>query len=249
MARLSDVVDFCNSLLKISEFQDYPGANNGLQVQNSGEIRRIAAAVDANGLTIRRAVQGQADLLLVHHGLFWGKNIPFAGPRVGNYGLLFAANLALYSCHLPLDFHREIGNNASLLRLLDLEYCRDVAFPHDFTVPVGATNRPREDFRNQLLGHFPGTKAMEFGSSTVEKVLVCSGGGGSAIASIESADFDTVVTGEAPRHFFDFAYEHGLNAYVCGHYATEVFGVKNLLERVAAEFRLPTLWIHEDCPL
>jgi dinuclear metal center YbgI/SA1388 family protein len=249
MAQLSDVVAFCNSLLKVSEFQDYPDAHNGLQVQNSGKVHRIAAAVDGNGLTIRHAIREGADLLLVHHGLFWGKNLPITGPRRENYKRLFAADLALYSCHLPLDGHREFGNNASLLQLLRLEYRRDFAAPHGFTMPIGAADRSRDDFRGQLLDAFPRTSAMEFGPPTVRNVLVCSGGGGRTIADLDPIGFDTVVTGEAPRHFFDFAYENGLNAYVCGHYATEVFGIKNLLDRVAGKFQLPALWIPEDCPL
>ncbi|MDR3117116.1 MAG: Nif3-like dinuclear metal center hexameric protein [Puniceicoccales bacterium] len=249
MARLDDAVAFCDAILSPGAFQDYPGSHNGLQVSNGGTLRRLGAAVDANALTIAGAIGEGVDLLLVHHGLFWGNALPFTGPRRELYAALLGSNLAVYSSHLPLDCHRELGNNAALLRILQLEHLGDVAVDRGFFLPLARAERPRDLFRGQILHHFPGARCLEFGPGEVRRVLVCSGAGGATIASMATGDFDAVLTGEAPRHFFDFACANCINAYVCGHYATEIFGVQNLARAVAAQFSLPWTWIGEDCPL
>jgi dinuclear metal center YbgI/SA1388 family protein len=251
MISLVEAVDFCDGMLSPERFRDYAGAHNGLQLQNDGTVRKVAAAVDANLLAIRGAIEAGADLLIVHHGLFWGKTLPLVGGSFEKIHDLMRNNVALYSSHLPLDCHPTMGNNASILRLLAMERCGEVVqADHDFPMPVGdGGGRGRDAFRRRLLELFPGTRAMEYGAAEIHRVLVCSGGGGDTIAAMESIPFDAVVTGEAPRHFFDFACENRLNAYVCGHYATETFGVENLARALATKFSIPFQWIGEDCPL
>ncbi|MDR2667769.1 MAG: Nif3-like dinuclear metal center hexameric protein [Puniceicoccales bacterium] len=251
MVPLQDVVDFCDKLLSVNEFRDYDRAHNGLQIENSGTIWKIAAAVDGSIGSMEAAIGCGANLLIVHHGLFWDNHIALVGRNYRKFQVPLAHDLAVYAAHLPLDCHGEIGNNASLLRLLSLKKCGEVIEKrHDFPMPVGdGGGIGRKSFSAKVLEHFPKAISMEYGPDSIGRVLVCSGGGGSSIASLQMIDFDTVITGEAPQHFFNFAVENGLNAYICGHHATEVFGVKNLAAAAAEKFSLPWQFIDDSCPL
>src|SRR6267154_4051200 len=120
-ASLSSIVRYCDESLRAGQVQDYEGAVNGLQVQNGGTVSRIAAAVDASAATARLAIEAKTDLLIVHHGLFWGPTHPWTGKRYEMLRLLLENNLAVYSSHLPLDAHPRLGNNARLCQLLRLQ--------------------------------------------------------------------------------------------------------------------------------
>src|SRR5436190_22450429 len=113
-ARLKEIVQHCDDILRTYDLKDFDGAVNGLQVENRGTVSRIAAAVDASLATVRLAIAAKADLLLVHHGLFWGPTHPWTGKRYELLDLLLRHNLAVYSSHLPLDAHPRLGNNARL---------------------------------------------------------------------------------------------------------------------------------------
>ena len=120
-ADLANLVRHCDRTLRTLEFDDYEGAVNGLQVANSGQVTRIAATVDATLATVKLAVAAGADLLIVHHGLFWTKPHPWIGPRYDLIRLLIENDLAVYSSHLPLDAHSRLGNNALLAAALELK--------------------------------------------------------------------------------------------------------------------------------
>src|SRR5690349_17288397 len=150
-AQLRDLVVYMDRLLRTEHFQDWDGAVNGLQVQNSGAVTRIAAAVDGSCSTIRLATERKADLLLVHHGLFWGRTHPWTERRYDMLRLLLDHDLAVYSSHLPLDAHPQIGNNARLCAALGLNQ------PKLFFVTKGqkiglrsATNIPRATLAARL---------------------------------------------------------------------------------------------------
>ncbi|HJO08713.1 MAG TPA: Nif3-like dinuclear metal center hexameric protein, partial [Verrucomicrobiota bacterium] len=119
--KLANIVKYCNSTLKPESFQDWPGAVNGLQVENRGTVSCIAAAVDASLATVKKAINSGADLLIVHHGLFWGATHPWTGNRYRLLKLLLDNNVAVYSSHLPLDAHPRLGNNAQLCRALGIK--------------------------------------------------------------------------------------------------------------------------------
>ena len=120
-AKLADIVAFhCNRTLKPESFEDWPGAVNGLQVENRGSVSLIAAAVDATPATVKKAADEGADLLIVHHGLFWVKLHPWTGNRYKLLRLLLDNNIAVYSSHLPLDTHPRLGNNTRLCRALGI---------------------------------------------------------------------------------------------------------------------------------
>ena len=117
-ASLAAIVRHCDHTLRTDRIKDYDGAVNGLQVENQGTVTRIAAAVDASLATVKLAVADGADLMIVHHGLFWSPSHPWIGKRYELLHLLLDNNLAIYSSHLPLDAHPKLGNNAQLCATL-----------------------------------------------------------------------------------------------------------------------------------
>src|SRR5437868_11593111 len=119
-ASLKEIVRYCDRILRTQTINDYDGAMNGLQVENDGTVRRIAAAVDGTVATVRLAIKERADLLIVHHGLFWNPTHPWTGKKYELIRLLLGHNISIYSSHLPLDAHRTLGNNAQLCRKLGL---------------------------------------------------------------------------------------------------------------------------------
>jgi putative NIF3 family GTP cyclohydrolase 1 type 2 len=123
-AKLADIVRRCQKLLRPETFTDWEGAVNGLQVENSGQVGRIAACVDASLATIKLAIAAGADLMIVHHGLFWSPTVPWTGPRREMLEQLVKNNLAVYSSHLPLDAHPRLGNNALLCAALGFKNLR-----------------------------------------------------------------------------------------------------------------------------
>src|SRR5512139_1376947 len=129
-ALLSAIVGHCDRLLRTETIQDYDRALNGLQAANRGKVRRIAAAVDATLATARLAAAGGADLLIVHHGLFWGQTSPWTGKRYELIRFLVKNDLAVYSSHLPLDAHPRLGNNSRLCSALGLKNLRPFFFSH-----------------------------------------------------------------------------------------------------------------------
>jgi len=117
-ASLSEITGYCDRVLRTSEITDWDGAVNGLQMANDGRVTRIAAMVDASLVTVKMAIAARADLLVVHHGLFWSKTHPWTGKRHELLRLLIENNLAVYSSHLPLDLHPKLGNNVLLAKEL-----------------------------------------------------------------------------------------------------------------------------------
>src|SRR5690242_21233609 len=129
-ASLAAIVKHCDSTLRTPEIKDYDGAVNGLQVENRGSVSRIAATVDASLATVNLAIAAKADLLIVHHGLFWSPRQPWTGKNHELLRLLMENNLAVYSSHLPLDAHPKLGNNAQLAAALGLKNLKPFFFSH-----------------------------------------------------------------------------------------------------------------------
>lgn len=117
---LPKLVAQCQAWMTPDRYRDYDRARNGLQVENRGRVRRIAAAVDASLATVRLAAEAGADLLVVHHGLFWSETRPWTGPRMALIRALLEADMAVYAMHLPLDAHPTLGNAALLARQIGL---------------------------------------------------------------------------------------------------------------------------------
>lgn len=245
---LTELVSYLDNYLGVREMPDYAEALNGLQVENAGHVTRIGAAVDLCEATVRLAAAQGVDVLLVHHGLFWGGLRPLVGPRQRRVAALVRHNIALYSAHLPLDRHPDVGNNPVLARALGVAL-RGEFGKHD-GVPIGVwgeLNAERVALQQKLatvLGSVP--RLMPFGPAAVRLVGIITGAGGSMIADAAAAGLDTYITGEGPHHTFFDAEELGLNVFYAGHYATETMGVKALAEHVGATFRVP--WVFLDHP-
>lgn len=250
MPKLSDLVAYCDRRTRRAAFKDSPGACNGLQVANSGRVTKIGAAVDAGLVPFQQAVTAGVDFLLVHHGMFWDMPRPLTGPVYARVATLVRGDCALYSSHLPLDSHPQIGNNALLARQLGLTARR--GFLPNEGGPIGriASSRlTRAALRAKLEKLYPRVTAIECGSAAPRAVAFCSGSGYGAISALIEEDVDTLVTGELREDVFNRAQEEKLNLYLCGHYATEVHAVQALAAELAAKFRLPWEFIATDNPL
>ena len=248
MASLSEIVTYVNQLLRVQEINDYPGALNGLQLENSGEVTHIAAAVDAHLPIVEKAIATNADLLLVHHGIFWGGLQPLTGSFQRKIKMALDHNLAILSQHLPLDAHPIYGNNALLGRDLGLDQGVP-AFPYKGT-SIGIRYEVAID-RDDLLARLNlvlggPVQLCPGGPKIIRQLGICSGGAGSEIAAVAALGCDTFVTGEGPHWSYTTAEELGVNLFYAGHYATETFGVKALATHLAARFGIS--WVFIDHP-
>lgn len=247
---LEAIVSYCDARVNRAGVPDFPGACNGLQFQNSGSVTKIGAAVDAGTFVFEEAARRGIDLLIVHHGMFWEAQNPVAGTIYTKFKTLFENNLAVYSSHLPLDAHREIGNNALLAKALGAEVLDWSLEYEGAQFAAICAGMPRARLAGILKKLFAGTfKAIEFGSESPAKIALLCGSGNSAMPALESLDCDTLVTGELKQEFFTVAQEKGFNLYPCGHYATEKFGVCALAAEVAEKFALSWEFIETHCPL
>jgi dinuclear metal center YbgI/SA1388 family protein len=242
---LVSVARHCDRLLRTDEFGDWEGAVNGLQVENRGTITRIAAAVDASCATVKLAIHAGADLLLVHHGLFWNPSHPWTGKRYELLRLLLENNLAVYSSHLPLDAHPRLGNNAQLSAALGLKKPRAFFLEKGrFIGRKAETRLPRGKLAERLgrvLGGAP--KLLACGPDVCRRIGIVTGGAGSELMRAAREGVDTFITGEGPHWTFALAEESGVNVFYGGHYATETFGVKALAAHLSRKFNVPWLFI------
>ena len=242
--QLNEVVSYQDSLLRIGEIAEYPNALNGLQVANAGGVSKIAAAVDACETVLRMAVGENADLLIVHHGLFWNGLAPVTGALWRKLHLALTHNLAIYSVHLPLDAHPELGNNALLCNALGLQGERKPFLDVGLQVesPIA-----RAELREKLEAAVGGPVHLAPGGPEMAgRIGVVTGGAGGEVGKAARDGIDTFITGEGPHWSYTAAEELGINLFYAGHYATETFGVKALAAHLAARFDLP--WVFIDHP-
>ena len=246
---LVELVTYLNEFLNIENFSDYPGAVNGLQVENSGQVGKIVACTDACQATIDAAVERGADLMVVHHGLFWGDGlVPLTDRNYRRISSLIAHDIAVYSAHLPLDAHPKVGNNVKLAEAIGLAISGGFAEFEGHEIGVwGELDLGREELSARLeksLGQPPFLIAA--GSERVRRVGILSGGGSAHIAEARDRRLDTFVTGEGQHYTYFEAEEWGLNVFYAGHYATETLGVRALASHLAEQFDLA--WEFIDHP-
>ena len=245
---LTRVAVCCDRLLRPGDFRDWDGAVNGLQVENQGRVRRIAAAVDASLATIRLAAAANADLLVVHHGLFWSPSHPWTGVRYRQLRLLLDRDIAVYSSHLPLDAHPRLGNSVQLCAALGLPRLKPF-FPHHGR-PIGFASTTRLSRKElverttRAVGNPP--RVIPGGPAVCRRIGVVTGGAGGELRQAVAEGIDTFVTGEGPHWTYALAEELGVNVIYAGHYATETFGVKALAAELSRRFRIP--WVFLDHP-
>jgi len=248
MASLGEIVSFTDRFLRIRDVGDWDNALNGLQIENSGRVTRIGAAVDVSTGVLTEAAKQEVDLLIVHHGLFWPGLQPVRGALRRQLRIAFENDVALYSAHLPLDIHTRVGNNAQLVAVLGLKSPRP--FLEEKGQPVGFKIRaslPRSELVRKLQKALNGpVKVFGFGPKQTRAIGVVTGAAGSEIYRVADEEIDTFITGEAPHWAAVAADEVGVNLLLGGHYATEVFGVRALAAHLSKRFRVP--WEFIDCP-
>jgi dinuclear metal center YbgI/SA1388 family protein len=238
---LFDIVAHLDDLLQTAAVPDYSGAHNGLQVENSGVVDRVAVAVDASAETIRKAVAAKCNLLIVHHGLFWDGVPSISGRRYRRLKLLLENDIAVYASHLPLDVHPTLGNNACLARELGIEPVDHFGIHSGMPVGVWGNLLIRREALAARLDDLLGVrvKLIPGGPEMISRVGVITGGAGSMIDAAVDARLDAFVTGEGAHHTYFDAMENGINVYYAGHYATETFGVRALGRHLEEKFGLP----------
>jgi dinuclear metal center YbgI/SA1388 family protein len=257
--RLADVVGYADEYLRIREIPDETNAVNGLQVENSGVVGGIVAAVDASQATIDGVIAGlepgQAPpLLLVHHGLLWDGNVPITGRRYRRVEALLDHDIPVYAAHIPLDVHPEVGNNAVLAERLGI---RVEGWFGDYRgIQVGVWGHAphslstRESLARELdrvLHTLKGSATLIAGGPEKPGRLgIITGGAGGMIAAARDAGLDTYITGEGPHHTYFDAMEWGLNVVYAGHYATETLGVQAMASHLGERFELE--WDFHDHP-
>lgn len=242
----TELVRYLDEYLAVRDTPDSAGALNGLQVQGAAEVEKIAAAVDASEAAIRGAIAADADLLIVHHGMFWSGNKAVTGARYRRLKLLMDNDVALYSAHIPLDVHPEVGNNALLARKLGIQIRgrfgehagTQVGVFGDLAIPLDGLRERVARVVDAPVRVIPG------GADPVRRIGILTGSGASALGEAADLGLDALVTGEANHHAYFDATEGGISLLLAGHYATETLGVRALAEHLHERFRVPWTFLH-----
>ena len=240
--KLNELTTYLDSYLRIDEISDY--GPQGLQIETDNrEVKKIALAVDSAPAVIQAAAEWGADMLLVHHGIFWGGAQKIAGPFGERVRSCMRTGVNLYAAHLPLDAHPEVGNNAILAEIFQLE---NIVWWGSFKgTPLGVCGDIRPTLLTDLgkkLDSKLGTtsRTLPHGPNTVRRLAILSGGGAGMVEEITALGADTYITGETSHSQYWLASDFGVNVIFGGHYATETVGVKALGEHLEEQFSLET---------
>lgn len=251
MIHLATIAEHLDALLDTRSIPDYPGALNGIQLANQGAIGRIAAAVDVSRRVIDEAIRVQANLLVVHHGMFWGGAQPITGVTYERLRMLLEHDIAVYASHLPLDAHPTVGNNVLMARSVGLE--PNAGFARYRTIDIGVRGEcdvetlelwQRTDGFARRHGGIARSTIIPVGHRT-RRWAVCTGAGASSDTLIEAQtlNIDTLIVGEGPHYTAVAADDMGLVVFYAGHYATETLGVRALAEHLTTTFGIPSTFI------
>ncbi len=230
MVARDELVKWLNDYLDIDGIPDYPNAYNGLQIEGKPTIKRIATSVDFCEATVKMACDAEADMLLVHHGVFWSSPIPLTSRSYRRISPAISNGLNVYSSHLPLDRHSEVGNNVQIAKLIGASMV-DEFFEYKGT-KIGIIAEIAEMSAKQLVNLLQ-QKGLEStlhmpNGRTVNRLAICSGGAGDAAEAASQCGCDALLTGEAAHHQLLDAEECGVSIILGGHYQTERYGVQAL---------------------
>lgn len=249
-AKLSEINQYLDQVLKHSEISDYSGAQNGIHLENSGSVQQLIAAVDANVLTLNTASQTPSSLLIVHHGLAWNGLCPLTGGKYRMIKSAIESDLAVYSTHLPLDAHPEYGNNALLTRTLGFEQSTPfLEIKGTLLSQLVEMSMNRDELTQRLKTAIGSAQLIPAGPQETKRILISSGSGNSLLNECAGKNIDTIVTGEVSHDVFSQAYEAGTNIILGGHYATETLGVKAITQHLSEKYDLPWKFIDEPSGL
>ncbi len=239
--RLETLDTWFRSFLPIDDFETVDPSLNGLQVgRRNREVQRVAFAVDACLETFHRASVWNADLLVVHHGIFWGREQAVRDTHYSRLRHLIEHDMGLYAIHLPLDQHMVYGNNAQMARALGLADVqpfgrfrgRDIGCMGSLEAPLSI-----EALVTRLFGGVDAPLGiLPFGAVQIQTVGLVSGGGGSSLDEAVSNGLDLFITGDAEHTMYHKALESEISVVFGGHYLTEIWGVKALAEKLSGEY-------------
>lgn len=249
MTHLSTLVQFLDNILISEGFDD--SSQNGLQVESSSQdVFKIGLAVDSGLSILEKAVNAGCQMLIVHHGLFWGNSPNLSGLMGKKVRTLIEGGCSLYASHLPLDGHLEIGNNSEILRLLDAKlsatFCRcgikDIGVVGEFEEALKV-----EDFESKLIHLTTSNRflALKYGTTMIKRFGIVSGGASYVIHEAKKLGLDAFITGEPKHNVYHEAKELKMNAFFAGHYATETFGVKAVGRLLENQYGVTTEFIDE----
>ncbi len=250
---VSEILEEIDRLLEPERFQDY--GPNGLQVPGAVSVGTIATGVSAHAELFELAVAQRAELLIVHHGLFWGSGFGSIDATLKRrLQILFDGDVGLAAYHLPLDAHPEIGNNALLARALGAEGLDPFALIHGEPMGILAS-LPGEGLAcaelSELVARTTSRKPLVFdaGPARVRRLAIVSGAGADFLPDAAAAGADALLTGEPVERTMAQARESGLHLIAAGHYATETFGVRRLGELLAERFGLRHVFLDVPNPV
>lgn len=243
--KLTELVTWLDTYLETSTFDDI--SLNGLQVEGPPDVTKVAVAVDSSMSTFEQAAELGADLLIVHHGLFWGKPLAISGMHGRRVRYLLEHGIGLYASHLPLDAHREVGNNWGLARILGLAElepfgtwgARSIGVKGTFPNPLSLrelADRLEKELGESVLVHAGG-------KPEVATLGIISGGAARDVMTAADEGLDAFLTGEPKHESFYDAFERHINALFAGHYMTETVGVSLLGDKLEREFGLAAEFI------
>ncbi|MFZ2113896.1 MAG: Nif3-like dinuclear metal center hexameric protein [Solirubrobacteraceae bacterium] len=250
---LQDAIVELDQLLQPSRFKDY--CPNGLQFPGKGEIRKLATGVTASAELFERAIAGQTDLLVVHHGLFWGSTPTAIDPRMKRrLKLLFDSDMSLAAYHLPLDAHPQLGNNALIAKALGADKLEPFALhdgePIGFIAHFAGEGMKAKDLfarTTELTKRTP--LVFDAGPEQISRLAIVSGAGNDYLQDAVRAGADAFLTGEPAERVMSEAQEGAIHFIAAGHYATETFGVKCLGEHLSERFELEHTFIDVPNPI
>ncbi len=249
MAELREIVSFLDQELGTETIPDYPGALNGLQLENGGQVKKIAAAVDASLPVIQKAADSGADLLIVHHGMFWQGAQPLTQAFYQKIKVAMDAGMAIYSSHIPLDVHPVWGNNVGLAAAIGLKNPQPFFDYKGILLGIrGHWAGGDRDSLHECLGNALGGRVhlCPGGNVDLGEIGIITGGAGSEVAQVAKEGIQTFITGEGPHWSYSMAEELGVNLFYGGHYATEVFGVQLVASELSSRHEIP--WEFVDHP-
>ena len=250
---LNELSKYFNDFLDMENYGADP-SRNGVQVQNSQpdikQIKKVAFAVDACQETIDKAVAENADLLFVHHGLFWGNSEPVTGGHYNRIAKLIKNDVALFACHIPLDANKLVGNNYGLAFRLGLEDLSGFGIWRGMDIGVkGKFKTPKtleEICKILFKENEKPNMILDFGKKQIETVAIVSGGAGEEVYQAMSENVDLYITGEIGHELFHPIKENNISVIACGHYNSETVGVSLVMEKLNKETDIQGVFI--DAP-
>lgn len=252
MAKLNEIIQWCDHILKSPEFKDY--APNGLQIEGKPDVNKILCAVTASQGAIEAAIEQGADMLLVHHGYFWkGEPYPITGMRGKRIKSLIQHDISLAGYHLPLDSHPTLGNNAAIADILALENIEalDPSERHPIG-NIGYLKQPvsAEEFKLYV------SQRLDFNAihlaadkKSIQKIGFCTGGAQDFIGKAAERNCDAYISGEVSERTFYEAKELNVHYYACGHHATERYGVQRLAKAISEQFDIEYSYFELNNPI